>query len=73
MSILLQLCKLQSRFAICIAIECKVSKAPALGRGFWNALRDLEIKEAWIIAPVAEPYGIGKGVQVSPLAHFLSS
>jgi predicted AAA+ superfamily ATPase len=55
-----------------LAIECKVGSAPKLGKGFWNALHDLDIKEAWVIAPVEEPYPIQAGVIVSPLDHFLA-
>jgi len=55
-----------------VAVECKVGSAPKLGKGFWNALNDLEIKEAWVIAPVQEPYPIQSGVVVSPLRHFLA-
>jgi hypothetical protein len=40
-----------------------------VSKGFWNALSDLSIKEAWIAAPVKEPYLIAKGVTVaSPTA-----
>jgi predicted AAA+ superfamily ATPase len=55
-----------------VAVECKVGSAPKLGKGFWNALNDLDIKEAWVIAPVQEPYPIQSGVVVSPLHHFLA-
>ena len=47
-----------------VAIECKASTSPEVGRGFWNALKDLEIEEAWIVAPVSESYPLGKGVTV---------
>lgn len=55
-----------------IAVECKASSAPEVGKGFWNALRDLEIKEAWIIAPVKESYPIERGVFVINLMDFLT-
>jgi uncharacterized protein len=48
-----------------IAVECKLSAAPEVGKGFWNALADLSIKEAWIAAPVKESYPIAKGVTVA--------
>lgn len=50
-----------------IAVECKASSAPEVAKGFWNALRDLEIKEAWIIAPVKESYprAGGTGLKMS--------
>lgn len=54
-----------------IGIECKASSAPAPSAGFWNALDDLHIDEAWIIAPVKESYPLRGGVTVAPLEHFL--
>lgn len=55
-----------------IAIECKASTAPTVSRGFWTALDDLAIDEAWVIAPVAEPYPLRQGVTVTPLSTFLT-
>ena len=54
-----------------IGIECKASTAPAPGSGFWNALEDLRIEQAWIIAPVKESYPLRKGVSVASLEQFL--
>lgn len=54
-----------------IAVECKLSTAPEVGKGFWNALKDIEIKEAFIIAPVKESYPIGKSVKVTSLSEFI--
>lgn len=54
-----------------IGVECKLSTAPEVGKGFWNALKDLEIKEAYIVAPVKESYPIGRGVKVTPLSEFI--
>jgi hypothetical protein len=54
-----------------IAVECKASSAPEVGKGFWSALKDLGIMEAWIIAPVKESYPIEKGVSVANLGDFL--
>lgn len=42
-----------------------------MGKGFWSALKDLEIREAYIIAPVKESYPIGKGVKVTFLGEFI--
>lgn len=55
-----------------IALECKVSSSPNLTKGFWSALKDLEIQLAWVVAPVDEPYPIKENVTVSPLTHFVS-
>lgn len=54
-----------------IALEFKSSKSPVAARGFWNALEDLSIKEAWIIAPVDGSYPVRKGVSVAGLSHFV--
>jgi len=56
-----------------VAIECKASTSPKVGQGFWNALKDTEIKEAWVVAPVAEPYPLGKGVTVTPLNEVIKN
>jgi hypothetical protein len=52
-------------------VECKVSTSPSLNRGFWNAMNDLKIKEAWIIAPVKDTYPLENGVRVAPLQKFI--
>jgi len=43
-----------------IAVECKLSINPTLTKGFWQACEDLEIHEAYIIAPVTESFPAGK-------------
>ncbi|MCK5799778.1 MAG: ATP-binding protein, partial [Deltaproteobacteria bacterium] len=50
-----------------IAIEAKASSAPKPTRGFWSALRDMAITEAYVVAPVEEPYPLASGVAVLPL------
>jgi len=50
-----------------LAIECKASSSPDVGSGFHSALKDLDIDEAWIVAPVNESYPIGKGITVVPI------
>jgi uncharacterized protein len=54
-----------------LAVECKASSAPRVDKGFWQALSDLQIQEAWIIAPVRETYPIEKRVTVSTLWDFI--
>lgn len=56
-----------------IAIECKASASPTVTRGFWTALDDLQIREAWVAAPVEQSYPIGKGVRVAPLHEILAA
>ena len=60
-----------SRARTRIGVECKAATAPTLSRGMRQALHDLGIDEAWIIAPVTEPYPVSQTCMVSPLAHFL--
>jgi len=54
-----------------LAIECKASSAPEVTRGFRQALADLDIAEAWIIAPVKETYPAGRGITIASLPRFL--
>ncbi len=50
-----------------IAFEFKASTAPKLSKGFWNALDDLGIDQAWVVAPVDSPYPLDKIVSVTGL------
>jgi uncharacterized protein len=52
-----------------IAVECKASAAPKPGRGFFQALEDLQISEAWIIAPVSLRYPLKEKIFVMSLAE----
>ncbi|RLE24171.1 MAG: ATPase [Acidobacteria bacterium] len=54
-----------------IAVEFKASKSPSLSKGFYQALKDLEIKQAWVIAPVEESYQLRKGINISNIKDFL--
>ena len=54
-----------------VAIECKASSAPQVRRSFFNALKDLEIKEAWVLAPVSGSYPLKGEIFVSAPAEFL--
>ena len=55
-----------------IAFEFKVSAAPTLTKGFWTGLEDLNIDQAWVIAPVKESYPIHDNVSVCPLSEIHS-
>ena len=55
-----------------IVVECKASPAPDITKGFWLALDDIEADEAWVIAPVSEPYPLKKNVMVSSLRYFIN-
>lgn len=54
------------------AIECKASATPKVSRGFWIALKDLNISQAWIIAPVNETYPIANNVTVVSLKQCIN-
>jgi uncharacterized protein len=49
-----------------LAIEIKASTSPEVKRSFWNALEDLQIDKAWIVAPIEASYPYKQGVQVVP-------
>lgn len=55
-----------------VAFEFKASTTPHVTKGFWNGLRDLDIEQAWIIAPIKESYPFRDNVRVSPLSELLS-
>ncbi len=55
-----------------VAVECKASSAPQPEAGFWSALEDLEVHEAWIIAPVQETYPLKKQVTIGRLQDFIA-
>ena len=50
-----------------IAVECKASTVPKVGRGFYTALEELQIGHAIIVAPVSGKYPLKKGVWVMSL------
>lgn len=50
-----------------VGIEIKFSAAPKLARGFWQALGDLDLAQAFVVAPVVRRYPLARGVEVLPL------
>lgn len=50
-----------------LAVEIKFSLTPKPARGFWQALKDLRIERAYVIAPVIRRYPLAEGVDVLPL------
>jgi uncharacterized protein len=52
-----------------IGIEVKFSSAPKPTRGFWQALEDLGVEQAYVVAPVAEPYPMARNVEVIPVTQ----
>lgn len=55
-----------------IAVEFKCSSAPKVGRGFYSAIADLDVTEAWVVIPSQEDYCV-KGVRVAGLKTCLES
>ncbi|MFC1877591.1 ATP-binding protein [Thermodesulfobacteriota bacterium] len=55
-----------------VAVEFKASAAAKPKRGFWTALKDLNIKRAWIISPIEESYPL-HGAQVSSIQDFIEA
>ena len=54
-----------------IAIECKAASAPKVSRGFYQAIKDIGISSAWVIAPVELTYPLKENVFVTSLNDFL--
>ena len=56
-----------------IAIECKSSSAPKLEKGFYQSLQDLQVTQAYVIAPVTEDYPINNTIWVRSLQSILKN
>ncbi len=50
-----------------LGLEIKFSSAPKPMKGFWQALQDLQISTAYVVAPVALRYPLAAGVDVVPV------
>jgi predicted AAA+ superfamily ATPase len=50
-----------------IGIEIKFSASPKPTKGFWQALQDLAIERAFVVAPVQRSYPLAPGVEVVPV------
>ena len=51
-----------------IGFEIKLSDAPRVTKGFWNACADLQLSRAYVVAPVISSWPLSDTVQVIPLA-----
>jgi uncharacterized protein len=51
-----------------IGVEVKYSSAPKPGKGFWQALDDLDIERAFVIYPGKDHYPLDSRVTVWPAA-----
>lgn len=49
-----------------IGFEIKLSSAPSLSKGFWSAMKDLHLEQAYVVAPVETGYPISEKVEVLP-------
>lgn len=54
-----------------IGIEFKASTAPTVTQGFWNCLKELNIKEKWIICPIDHQYSYKHGALVGGITQFI--
>ncbi len=52
-----------------VGVEIKFSSAPRPTKGFWQALQDLQIDRAYVIAPVSRRYPLAERVEVVPVAE----
>ena len=52
-----------------VGIEIKFSSAPSVGKGFWLALEDLGVHQAYVVAPVARAYPLAANVEVVPVTE----
>lgn len=52
-----------------IAIECKVSSAPTLTKGFWNSIEIIKPTKSFIIVPIDTLYELKQNVWVTGLKH----
>lgn len=50
-----------------VGVEIKFSSAPKPTKGFWQALQDLQIDRAYVVAPVLRRYPLAEGVEVIPV------
>lgn len=55
-----------------IAVECKVSTAPTISRGFYSAMEDMNISKGYVIASVETGYPVSDKVSVVSLQEFLT-
>ncbi len=55
-----------------VAVEFKSSMSPKPGRGLYQAMDDLGIEKAWIIAPTEESYPYNQQIHISTLPDFLT-
>lgn len=55
-----------------VGVECKLSKSPALGKGFYQLMQDLKIREAYVACPVNEPFHLSKEILAADIRNIIS-
>ena len=50
-----------------LGFEIEFSAAPAVTKGFWTALQNLNVDHAFVVAPVERGYPLAEGVEVVPV------
>jgi len=55
-----------------IAIECKVSSAPKLSKGFWNAIDAIQPTKTFVVVPIETCYELKKDIWVTGMEKLLS-
>jgi predicted AAA+ superfamily ATPase len=51
-----------------LGFEVKFSSSPKVTKGFWTALDDLGVDQAYVVAPVARRYPLAANVEVIPVS-----
>jgi predicted AAA+ superfamily ATPase len=54
-----------------IGVEIKFSSSPTLSRGNFEAMRDLDIKQFYVIAPVDDSFMLKENVHVMGITRFV--
>ncbi len=52
-----------------VALECKASSAPSVGKGTYNALDAIRPDTAYVVAPVDETYPLNDRITAIPLSE----
>jgi hypothetical protein len=58
---------------IAVAIEVKLGKAQKPTKGFYESLKDLKPKHAFVISPVDEAFSLGNGIIMCNLQDFIKT
>lgn len=56
-----------------VAVECKLSQAPVLSRGFYNISDELKIKESYVVCPVKQAFPLSKSIIVTAVSGLIEA